>query len=78
MSGRRLELLEWQRRYAAAPEVWTVLVGDETFGNLYDSREAAQVEADFHTAQLGSYARASVHKLGHIHSLALSRDRWER
>jgi hypothetical protein len=73
-------VIDWQRRLAAQPKVWVVLAGDvgyadEQTGNLYASREAAQLEVDWLLANGTKRARAS--SIGCLHSFELSKERWQ-
>ena len=71
-------VIDWQRRLAAKQRVWIVLVGSgmsgEQTGNLYDSREAAQVEVDWLLAHGEKHVRVS--SLGTLHDMQLSKERW--
>jgi len=74
-------VIDWQRRLAAQPKVWVVfvdLLGSNMnhTGNLYASREAAQLEADWLLAH--GTKRARVSSIGSLHSFELSRERWQR
>ena len=71
---RKNEIIDWQRRFRARPLVWTVLVRNEETGNLYDSREAAEIEVQYWKGRGCKSARVSC--LGNIHDEALSRERW--
>jgi hypothetical protein len=69
---------EWQHRLAAQPKVYVVREGRPPFGeetgNLYATREAAQLEVDWLLANVAK--SAYVASLGTLHSLKLSKERW--
>lgn len=66
-------LRDWQRRLAAQQTVWTVFCGEHDTGNLYDSQEAAELEASWRRSR-GQRARAEA--LGQLHDFVLSTERW--
>jgi hypothetical protein len=80
MSAR--SLYEWQRQFAEAPEIWAVVYkpfGEPSEdGNLYESREAAEYEMEFHRKQGERAASRYSIERRKVHTLELSRERWNR
>jgi hypothetical protein len=72
--SRREEIIDWQRRYRECTEVWGVHSHGDTTGQMYESREAAEVEASWRRAR--GDKRARVVHLGHVQTLPLARERW--
>lgn len=72
------EIIRWQKELAEQPGVWAVTVSmdgiREQTGNLYDSREAAELEAAF--LRRSGVRSAKVMKLGCLHNMKLSHERW--
>lgn len=74
MNRDRAAVIDWQRRYAECQQVWTVIVADDETGNLYESREAAELEAQWYRAR--GHRRVRVRSAGRVHTLALAQERW--
>ena len=72
--GSAKKILDWQRRLAEQPRIWCVFVRGEATGNLYESRAAAQFEADW--LKNHGTPNARVSSIGTVHSLELSREQW--
>lgn len=69
------DVMDWQRRFAEGPKVWVVWVDGEP-GNLYESPGAANFEVEWRNRHQPKVRVAAYPQP--IHSLALSRERWER
>lgn len=72
------EWKEWQDKFKSQPAVyctWYRYEGIEEIGDLYDSKEAAQLEVDWCKRKGKRPPRIGVM---HIHSLELARQRWVR
>lgn len=72
-------IVAWQQEFRRQPQVWTVSIRidgetDDT-GNLYDSPEAAELEAKFMREKFG-YKSAKVRCAGNVHNMKLSQERW--
>lgn len=67
-------VMDWQRRFNAGPSIWTVVSEGGLDGNLYESKEAAEVEAAWRRA-LGHKGYTVLERK--VHTLALAQERWE-
>jgi hypothetical protein len=65
------EIMDWQKRFREASKVYVVYVHGE-ISNLYESREAAELEVAWHRRHT---VRASIGEES-IHTLQLARERW--
>lgn len=63
------DIAAWQREFYATPAVWAVFDRDGCLSNLYESKEAAQLEVNRNPpcSRIVKY---------HVHSLDLARRRW--
>jgi hypothetical protein len=74
---------KWQTALREQPAVWAVFVTldgiSEQTGNIYATREGAEIEAAWLRNRGYKYTgdrTAQARKLGHLHSDELSRERW--
>ena len=67
-------LIDWQTEFNQQPEIYFTwdYKHDEPTGNYYDSEEAAQIEVNW-AKNKGTHLQIFS---THIHSLKLSKDRW--
>lgn len=70
------DILRWQREFNSAPKVYVTMNADGDISNLYESREAAQLEVNWRRNR-GRLLRVRVEAMP-IHTLKLSRERWQR
>ena len=72
------KITAWQKAFNESPAIWLTRVKvDREYketGNVYASKEAAQLEIGFYERQ----NKEADCYLTHIHSLELSKERWER
>ena len=68
-------ITEWQREFIAQPRIWFTEDGDGQVLHFYESKEAAQLEVDFAERHY-SKQKLYISSTG-IHSLKLSKERWD-
>lgn len=72
MSKSNWDNADWQRRFRAQPKVWLV-VDDDDFVSVYESREAAEL----HLEWVGKHSKYHYRCYGvPVHSFELAQERW--
>lgn len=66
-------MMDWQRRFHAAVEVWAVIDSEGHICDLHESEESAKVQIDFQVRHgLRGYRAYKTN----VHTLALANERW--
>ena len=65
---------QWQRDLRAAPKVWTTEDRDGNLCNIYESKEAAQLEAEW-SKNRARFLHVFVRE-HNVHTLDLAQRRW--
>jgi hypothetical protein len=74
------KILEWQQKVRERPKVWAVYErceGETDIAELYDTKEAAQIHADWlNSPARGVRTRASIAPIP-VHNIDLARERFD-
>lgn len=73
MGFTKESIMDWQRRLFSGPKIWMVQDPDGVVGNVYDSKEAAELEIAWRKKRRHRGYRAVSQS---IHTVELSRERW--
>jgi hypothetical protein len=79
LANARLDILSYQREAKACPEVFAVVIrcdGESSLSNLYGTREAAEVERDYHNKRSSYYGRAHIETYN-VLTADLAQRRWK-